>query len=56
MSNNVKQRQTKSRINLPETGQPRIVIVGAGFGGLRLARKLTKLPYQVVLLDTNNYH
>ena len=43
-------------INLPETGQPRIVIIGAGFGGLRLARKLSKLPYQVVLLDSNNYH
>lgn len=45
-----------SKINLPETGQPRIVIVGAGFGGLRLARKLAKSNYQIVLLDSNNYH
>ena len=45
-----------SKINLPETGQPRIVIVGAGFGGLRLARKLAKSDYQVVLLDSNNFH
>ena len=32
------------------------VIVGAGFAGLKLARKLARLPYQVVLLDRNNYH
>ncbi len=44
------------KINLPETGQKRIVIVGGGFAGLTLARKLSRLDYQVVLLDQNNYH
>jgi len=43
-------------INLPETGQERIVIVGGGFGGLKLARRLRKSDYQVVLLDKNNFH
>lgn len=42
--------------NLPETGQKRIVIVGAGFGGLALAQKLCKYDVQVVLIDKNNYH
>ena len=34
----------------------RIVIVGGGFGGLKIARKLKRQHYQVVLLDKNNYH
>lgn len=43
-------------VNIPETGQLRVVIVGAGFAGLRLARKLYKNDFQVVLIDRNNYH
>jgi len=42
--------------NIPQTSQKRIVIVGAGFGGLKLARKLADTDYQVVLIDKNNYH
>ena len=43
-------------INIPKTKQKRIVIVGAGFGGITLARKLAKKDYQIVLIDKNNYH
>jgi len=43
-------------INIPETKQERIVIVGAGFGGFTLARKLSNTNYQVVLIDRNNFH
>jgi NADH:ubiquinone reductase (H+-translocating) len=42
--------------NIPVTDQKRIVIAGAGFGGLRLARQLSGKNFQVVLLDKNNYH
>ena len=43
--------------NIPETGQKRVVIVGAGFGGLALAMKLAdKKEVQVVLIDKNNFH
>ncbi|WP_341227431.1 NAD(P)/FAD-dependent oxidoreductase [uncultured Arcticibacterium sp.] len=42
--------------NIPETNQKRVVIVGAGFGGLALAQKLCKKDMQVVLIDKNNYH
>ena len=42
--------------NIPENQQKRIVIAGAGFGGLRLARHLMRKDFQVVLLDKNNYH
>lgn len=42
--------------NIPETSKKRIVIIGAGFAGLLLARKIDKKIFQVVLLDKNNYH
>jgi NADH dehydrogenase len=35
---------------------PTVVVVGAGFGGLRLARALRRTPLQVVMLDRHNYH
>jgi len=35
----------------------KVVIVGAGFGGLRLARKLNNKPgFEVILVDKFNYH
>lgn len=34
----------------------RVVIIGAGFGGLSAARKLARLPVQVTLLDRSNHH
>jgi NADH dehydrogenase len=45
-----------TKINIPESTNERIVIVGGGFGGLQLARKLSRDDYQVVLIDKNNYH
>ena len=42
--------------NIPETGQKRVVIAGAGFAGLKLARHLANTAYQVVLIDKNNFH
>lgn len=42
--------------SIPTTDQPRIVILGAGFAGMRLATRLKRSPYQVVLIDKNNFH
>jgi NADH dehydrogenase len=36
--------------------KPVVVIVGAGFGGLRVARGLRGAPVDVTLLDKHNYH
>jgi NADH:ubiquinone reductase (H+-translocating) len=44
------------KINIPETGQRRVVIIGAGFGGLELAKRIAKYDLQVVLIDRNNFH
>ena len=41
---------------IEDSGQPRVVIVGGGFGGLALAQALAQVPVQVVLLDKQNYH
>jgi NADH dehydrogenase len=36
--------------------RPRVVIVGGGFGGLRAARHLGRLPVDVTLIDRKNHH
>ena len=43
-------------MNIPKSDLKRAVIVGAGFGGLQLAKKLHRDKFQVVLIDKNNYH
>ncbi|MBN6739606.1 FAD-dependent oxidoreductase [Acidithiobacillus sp. MC6.1] len=48
--------QISGRQTCPPEGAPRVVIVGAGFGGLACAAKLTKTPVQVTLIDRHNYH
>ena len=35
---------------------PRVVVVGAGFGGLRAARALRGAPVQVTVIDRRNHH
>jgi NADH dehydrogenase len=34
----------------------RVVIIGAGFAGLRIARDLNNTNYEVILIDRHNYH
>ena len=34
----------------------RLVILGAGFGGLTLAKRIDKSKYEVVIVDRRNYH
>ena len=36
--------------------RPVVLIVGAGFGGMRAARALRRAPVDVVLVDRHNYH
>ena len=43
-------------MNIPDSKFPRVVIIGAGFAGVSLARRLRRKKLQVVLLDRHNYH
>lgn len=38
------------------TNKPNIVIIGAGFGGLAMARAFKNKPVDVLLIDKHNYH
>jgi NADH:quinone reductase (non-electrogenic) len=41
----------------PETaGNHKVVIIGAGFGGLSAAKELAGRPFEVTLIDQHNYH
>ncbi|WP_035479002.1 NAD(P)/FAD-dependent oxidoreductase [Gelidibacter mesophilus] len=35
---------------------PKIIIIGAGFGGVKMVKSLYKKPVEVLLIDRNNYH
>jgi NADH dehydrogenase len=41
---------------LANSKRQRIVIIGAGFAGLRIARELNNTAYDIVLIDRHNYH
>ena len=41
---------------VPDFGLPKVVVVGAGFAGISFIQKLNSKPFQVILLDKNNYH
>lgn len=43
-------------MNIPDSKNPRVVIIGGGFAGLSLAKKLKNKNFQVILLDKHNYH
>jgi len=39
-----------------QNARPRVVIIGGGFGGLKAAEGLARLPVQITLLDRKNHH
>jgi NADH dehydrogenase len=45
-----------ARIPVGHGNRPRVVVVGAGFGGLEAARKLARSPVDVTVIDRRNYH
>ena len=51
-------RVTAAELSLASTAtaRPRIVIIGAGFGGLSAAMRLGKVDADVTVIDRRNYH
>lgn len=43
-------------MNIPTSSNPRVVIIGGGFAGIAIAKKLRNQNLQVVLIDKHNYH
>ena len=43
-------------MNIPTSKYPRIVIIGGGFAGIALSKKLRNKNVQVILIDKHNYH
>lgn len=43
-------------MNIPQSNKKRVIIIGGGFAGIALAKKLKNKNLQVVLLDKHNYH
>src|SRR6202047_4287174 len=41
---------------MDQKSNPRVVIVGAGFGGLVAARTLARDPVQITVIDRQNFH
>jgi NADH dehydrogenase len=40
----------------PPAARPRVLVIGAGFGGLNAAQRLARAPVDVILIDRNNHH
>jgi NADH dehydrogenase len=47
---------TATRDNMNRQAIPRVVIVGAGFGGLNAAKTLAKAPVRITVIDRKNFH
>src|SRR5262245_64807115 len=48
--------QELTMTNTAITSRPRVVIIGAGFGGLSAAKQLAGAPFDVTIVDRHNYH
>lgn len=48
--------QIDGRLGFDLAAAPRVLIIGAGFGGIAAARALARAPVQVTVIDRRNYH
>ena len=50
------QHEIETQQNKAPAKVPRVVIIGAGFGGLQAAHALRKAPVDLTVIDRNNHH
>ena len=43
-----------TQLNIPTTNLPRIIVIGAGFGGINIVKQLDFSKMQVVLINKTN--
>jgi NADH:ubiquinone reductase (H+-translocating) len=43
-------------LNIPDSEKPRVVVIGGGFGGINLVKRLKNQGFQIVMFDKQNYH
>jgi len=43
-------------MNIPDTEKARVVVIGAGFWGINLVKRLDENLFQIIWLDRYNYH
>ncbi len=48
--------QARSEFEKLTGRRPRVVVVGAGFGGLHATKRLSRLPIDITVIDKRNYH
>ena len=56
IARNVLASRLQERMKAMAQERPKVVIVGAGFGGLVAAKTLARAPVDVTLIDRQNYH
>jgi NADH:quinone reductase (non-electrogenic) len=56
ISQTVNVEETEGKQTMNTKTLPHVVIIGAGFGGMEVARKLAKAPVRITLIDKHNYH
>src|SRR5438105_10557698 len=52
----LRSKSSSQELAMPDTGRPRVVIIGAGFGGLEAAKALRDAPVDVTVIDRQNHH
>src|SRR5262249_5973084 len=58
-SQRISRQRARSLVMTPTEATPRrsrVVIIGAGFGGLSAAKQLAKAAFDVTVVDRHNYH
>jgi NADH dehydrogenase len=49
-------KRNELKMRSKDAASPRVVIIGAGFGGLSAAKQLAHKPFDVTIIDRHNYH
>src|SRR5271166_4701179 len=49
-------KRNEFKMRSKDAVSPKVVIIGAGFGGLSAAKQLAGAPFDLTIIDQHNYH